>query len=72
MCTRTTHTEVMLLIGDVDITMNNVDLKFEGNRMVINCDRDRTNVDARQWKNEVKQRCEVKSWPQKHGYCGQL
>ena len=51
--TRTTHTEVMLLIGDVDITMSNVDLKFEGNRMVINCDRDRTNVDARQWKDEV-------------------
>ena len=53
MSTRTTHAGVMLLIGDVDITMNNVDLKFEGNLMVINCDRDRTNVDARQWKNEV-------------------
>ena len=51
--TRTTHAGVMLLIGDVDITMNNVDLKFEGNLMVISCDRDRTNVDARQWKNEV-------------------
>ena len=53
MSTRTTHVGVMLLIGDVDITMNNVELKFEGNLMVINCDRDRTNVDARQWKDEV-------------------
>ena len=35
----------MLLIGDVDITMNNLDLKFENNLMMINGDRDRTNVD---------------------------
>ena len=45
MSTRTTHAGVMLLIGDVDITMNNLDLKFENNLLMINCDRDRTNVD---------------------------
>ena len=53
MSTIATHAGVMLLIGDVDITMNNLDLKFENNLLMINCDRDRTNVDARQWKNEV-------------------
>ena len=53
MRTRTTHVGVMILIGNVSITMNNVHLKFEGNLMVINCDLNRTNVDERRWKNEV-------------------